>query len=328
MIMRRTTFPAIEEIRRSFVFLLLATSLPAQTMAAPAVRFEVASVKPAPPLDPRQAMMGQQRVGMKIDAARVDIANLSLADLVRIAYRVKPYQIAGPDWMKRERFDIIGKRPEGASADEVPEMLQHLLSERFKLLVHREKKDHAVYALVVGKSGPKLVEAPPDEVPGTESATPGRPGGAGPVQLSADASSLMISSERTGLIRLSPGGGAMRLEARQATIAALADMLSRILDRPVVDMTGLTGLYRLTLNLSQQDMHAMVEASGVMPPGPAMGGDTHGSSSDAPGRAQGSDAPAGSVFENIQQLGLKLESRRAPMEVIVIDHLEKAPTEN
>ena len=272
-------------------------------------------------------MMGQQRVGMKVDAARVDIANLSLADLVRIAYRLKPYQIAGQDWMKRERFDIVGKLREGTSADQVPEMLQDLLAERFKLTVHSETKDHVVYALVVGKNGPKLVEAPPETAPAANP-TPTAPGGPGPVQLSADASSLMISGERTGPIRLSPGAGTMRLEARQATMAALADMLSRILDRPVVDMTGLAGVYHLTLNLSLQDMHAMVEASGVMPPGPGMGGDMHGPGSDAPGRGQGSDAPASSVFENIQQLGLKLESRRAPMEMIVIDHLEKAPTEN
>src|SRR5260370_14808764 len=127
--------------------------------------FEVASIKPAAPLNPRQLMMGQQRVGMKVDAARVDIANLSLADLVRIAYRVKPYQIAGPDWMKGDRFDILGKLPEGASPDQVPEMLQELLAQRFKLAVHRETKEHAVYALVVGKNGPKLVEAPADAVP-------------------------------------------------------------------------------------------------------------------------------------------------------------------
>lgn len=335
MIKRSSTLPPIEEILMSLVFLLFAAPLVAQTTAEPPrpVRFEVASVKPAPPLNARQAMMGQQRVGMKVDTARVDIANLSLADLIRIAYRVKPYQIAGPDWMKRERFDIIGKLPEGASPDQLPEMLQDLLVERFKVTVHRETKEHVVYALVVGKNGPKLVEVPPDAAPAAESPTPATTGGrsGGPIQLSADATTtVMISGERTGPIRLSQGAGGMRLEAREATLAALADMLSRILDRPVVDMTGLKGLYQLTLNLSGQDMHAMVEASGVMPPGPGMGGggEGHGSSADAPGRGQGSDAPAGSVLENIQQLGLKLETRKAPMEMIVIDHLEKAPTEN
>src|SRR6266568_3431318 len=87
-------------------FLFFAAPLLAQTRA-----FEVASIKPAAPLNTRQVMMGQQRVGMKVDAARVDIANLSLADLVRIAYRVKPYQIAEPTWMKGARFDIVAKLP-------------------------------------------------------------------------------------------------------------------------------------------------------------------------------------------------------------------------
>jgi uncharacterized protein (TIGR03435 family) len=292
--------------------------------------FEVASIKPAAPLNAREAMMGQQRVGMKVDATRVDIANLSLADLVRIAYRVKPYQIAGPPWMKGTRFDIVAKLPEGASPDQAPEMLQKLLVERFKLTVHRETKEHAVYALVVGKNGPKLVEAPTDAVPTAQSAAPTAPDhNSGPLQLNADASSLLISGEPTGRIRLSQGAGGMQLEARAATMAALADILSRILDRPVVDITALKGAYQLTLNLSMQEMHAMVEGAGVMPPGPGMGGgEMHRTGADAPGGAQGSDAPASSVFQNIQQLGLKLEARKAPMEMIIVDRLEKAPTQN
>jgi uncharacterized protein (TIGR03435 family) len=313
--------------------LFFAVPLFAQTIAAPAhpVAFEVASIKPSAPLDARQAMTGQQRVGMKVDGDRMDIANLSLADLVRTAYRVKPYQIAAPDWMKRQRFDIVAKLPEGASHDQVPEMLKELLAQRFKLAVHRETKEHLVYALVVGKNGPKLVEAPLDTAPPTGPATPKAPGsGSGPVELSSDASSLMISGERTGPIRLSQGPGGMRLEAQNATMAALAEILSRILDRPAVDMTGLKGVYQLTLNLSMQDMHAMVQAAGVMPPGPGTGGGEmpHRMGADAPGGTPGSDAPASSVFENIQQLGLKLEARKAPMEMIVVDHLEKVPTEN
>jgi uncharacterized protein (TIGR03435 family) len=291
-------------MRTSFGFLFFAAPLLAQ--ATPPLAFEVASVKPSAPLNTRQAMMGQQRVGMKIDAARVDIANPSLADLVRIAFRVKLYQITGPDWMKRERFDVVAKLAEGASPDRAPEMLQQLLTERFKLTVHRETKEHAVYALTVGKNGPKLVESPADAVlPAKSASGPAAPGGPGPMQLSEDASNLIASGERTGPIRVSSGaGGTMRLEARNATMAALAEMLSRILDRPVVDMTGLKGTYQLTLNLSMQDMHAMVEAAGVMPPGPGLGGgEMHGAGAEAPGRTQGSDSAASSVFQNIQQLG-------------------------
>src|ERR1035441_9283141 len=124
--------------------------------------FEVASVKPAAPLDRSQMLSGQMHVGMKVDAARVDIGSMSLAELIRVAYRVKAYQVSGPDWMASERFDVLAKLPEGASSGQVPEMLQALLAERFKLSVHRESKEHAVYALVVGKNGPKLKESAPD----------------------------------------------------------------------------------------------------------------------------------------------------------------------
>jgi uncharacterized protein (TIGR03435 family) len=128
--------------------------------AAPA--FEVASIKPAAPLDANAVMSGKLHLGMRTDAARVDIGYLSLADLIHLAYRVKPFQISGPDWMGGQRFDIQAKIPEGASTDQVPEMLQALLAERFKLAVHRENTEQAVYALVVGKGGSKMKDAVPD----------------------------------------------------------------------------------------------------------------------------------------------------------------------
>src|SRR5215469_1856057 len=71
---------------------------------APGPAFEVASVKPAPPLDPAKIMAGKMHIGMSVDTARVDIGNLSLADLIRIAYKIKTYQLNGPDWMTSTRF--------------------------------------------------------------------------------------------------------------------------------------------------------------------------------------------------------------------------------
>src|SRR5215472_9985321 len=94
--------------------------------SAPAPAFEVASIKPAGPLNPMAIKSGQMRIGMKIDKARVDIGSLSLADLIRIAYRVKPHQVSGPDWMSAERFNVQATIPEGSSPDQVPEMLQAL----------------------------------------------------------------------------------------------------------------------------------------------------------------------------------------------------------
>lgn len=135
---------------------------PAAPVAAPS--FEVASIKPAPPIEPQKIMAGTLHIGMTIDSARVDIGNLSLADLIRTAYKVKPYQVSGPEWMGGLRWDIVAKMPEGGTREQVPAMLQALLAERFKLAIHHDSKDHAVYALVVGKNGLKMKEAEPDPV--------------------------------------------------------------------------------------------------------------------------------------------------------------------
>src|SRR5215467_10908638 len=127
------------------------------------ISFEVASVKVSEPMDPiKMAQQMQQgvapHIGMKVDGARVDIGYMSLTDIIGNAYKVKKYQISGPDWMGSQRFDILAKLPDGASKDQVPEMLQDLLIQRFKLAVHHESKEQPVYELGVGKNGPKLKE--------------------------------------------------------------------------------------------------------------------------------------------------------------------------
>ena len=111
-----------------------------------------------------QAMSGKLHIGMKVDGARVDFGSMTIADLIVAAYKVKSFQVSGPDWIKTERWDIVAKLPEGSNKDQVPEMLQSLLADRFKLALHRDTKDQSVYALIVGKGGPKLKESPPDEV--------------------------------------------------------------------------------------------------------------------------------------------------------------------
>src|ERR1700681_2549902 len=101
-----------------------------QTPAAGPV-FDVATVKAAGPLQAQMAA-GKLHIGMSIDAARVDIGSMSLAELIPVAFAVKPYQVSGPDWMKENRFDILAKMPEGATKEQVPQMLQALLADRFK----------------------------------------------------------------------------------------------------------------------------------------------------------------------------------------------------
>ena len=290
----------------------------------PAPAFEVASVKPAAPLGRGQLLSGQMHIGMTIDAARVDIGSMSLADLIRVAYRVKPYQVSGPDWMASGRFDVLAKLPEGASREQVPEMLQALLAERFKLTVHRESKEQAVYALVVGKNGPKLKESPPDaDAP----AAPAAPDNVNPqvrVTGRGENTSVSITGGGIGTAHMSMGSnGTMRLEAPKMTMAALADSLSRFFDRPVVDLTELKGSYQVALDLSMGDLLNAARSAGFMAPG--MGGGRDGA---RPPADAASDPSGTSIFAAVQQLGLKLEPRKAPIDLVVVDHLEKNPTEN
>jgi uncharacterized protein (TIGR03435 family) len=315
--------------------LCLVSALLAQS-SAPV--FEVASIKVAPPLDPAKIMAGKLHIGMSVDAARVDIGNLSLADLIRIAYKVKPYQVSGPDWMAAQRFDILAKMPEGVTKEQVPEMLQALLADRFKLTIHRDSKEHAVFAMVVGKNGSKLKEAEPDAAPPAPAAdAPAKPGGMvigtgdGQVRLdrSTDGKGATVAGGPFGQMKISMGeAGMMRMEFARITMPALAEMLSRFTDRPVVDMTELKGNYQVPLDLSMDEMRNVAKAAAsqagiALPMGGGGGGDPSRSPADAASTPAG-----GSILSAVQQLGLKLEPRKTPVETIVVDHLEKTPTEN
>ncbi len=322
--------------RHSAAFLLMAAAISAQSPA-----FEVATIKPAPPLDAatmKMAASGQLRVGMSIDAGRVDIGMLSLADLIRVAYRIKPYQLTGPDRMPAQRWNIQAKIPEGASVDKVPEMLQALLEDRFQLKIHRSNADHPIYALVVGKNGTKLKPADPDPAPADKAAdAPAPPAGKGEMVLgsgdgqmrikqNADGRGSTITNAKLGQVKVSMAeAGAMRMEFSKMKMADLADMLAPFADRPVLDMTDLPGSYQVSLELSIQDMMRVAQAAGAgfgLPAGPAPAGNPSQSPADA------ASTPANSVFTAVQQLGLRLDPRKAPVEMIVVDHLEKTPTEN
>jgi uncharacterized protein (TIGR03435 family) len=280
---------------------------------------------------PAQIASGQAHLGMDVDAARVDIGSLSLADLIRIAYNVKAYQIQGPDWMSSERFDVVAKLPEGASTEQVPQMLQALLAERFQLKVHHESKEHSVYALAVGKNGPKLKESAPETDAPKDSSPPGRGMvigmGQNQMRLSGridDPKGIAISGGPTGDARVSIGpNGAMRLEIAKMTLATFADFLGRFVDRPVVDMTELKGSYQVALELSTQDLMTAARAAGVAVPVGRGGGEAARQPADA-----ASDPSGGSIFAAVQQLGLRLDSRKAAIDLIVIDQVQKTPTEN
>ena len=265
-------------------------------------------------------MSGKMRIGMSVDGSRVDIRFFSLADIVRSAYKIKPHQLVGlENTMTSDRFDIQAKLPEGVTQDQVPEMLQGLLADRFKLRVHRDSKEQSVYALVVAKGGPKLKEAPADPpAPEGEPKTPSNQ-----LSISQDSKGAVVRNGQGGSTHMSMGpNGTMHMETDKMTMEGFADMLSGFVDRPVVDQTELKGKYQVAIDLSMEDLRAAARKVGVMMPG-APGGPA------APGApVPEASEPGGAIFSAVQQLGLKLEVKKAPVPTIVVDHFEKTPTEN
>ena len=252
-----------------------------QTPAAPPA-FEVASVKPAPPPTP-----GMIKVQMGGDPGMIDYKNVSLKTVIARAYQMKEFQISGPDWIETARFDILAKVPPNAPKEQIPPMLQNLLAERFKLTVHREQKVMPVYAMVVGKGGLKV-----------------KP-------LEGDPEGSMSN-------RFSPKGRAF---SGQMTLAALAAALSQMLDRPVLDLSGIKGAYDIDLEWVPDE-----HESGALTKMRIMGGQA-GGGAEAHGETPDSNGP--SIFAALQEkLGLRLDGRKSPVDILVVDGAEKVPTEN
>jgi uncharacterized protein (TIGR03435 family) len=196
--------------------------------------------------------------------------NISMRALIERAYGIRDYQISGPEWLKSDRYDIEAEAPASIPKDQLKEqfplMLQSLLSERFKLTFHREEKVLPVYALVVAKDGPKLT----------------------PIKNDGHSSS---NSNRG------------HLSVQAGSSMQIADALSHPLDRPVIDKTGLSGVYKCELEWTPDDNQA------------------------TPANQASDSGP--SIFTAVQeQLGLKLVPQKAPVEILVIDHVERIPTEN
>ena len=237
--------------------------------------FEVATIKPSKPEERFSLMVN--RSGM------LNTTGSSLSDLIKAAYDLHPRQITGgPSWLESDKYDVTGKPDqEGVpSLQQMKQMVQKLLADRFQLVFHRDKKELSVYAITVAKSGPKLTK--------DDSNPSGLPG--------------------FGL------GGPGSLNVRNSTIAEFASMLqANILDQPAVDQTGFgSARYDFTLTWTP-DAHQSVGFGSNAPP--------------APPPTDNPDAPPDLFTAFQQQLGLKLDSTKAPVDVFVIDRVEK-PSEN
>lgn len=293
-------------MRLIYGLLIASVAIYGQWKPEPKQEFEVIAIKPS-----GEAPVGRFNLGVHIDGAQFRCTSFSLKDYVVMAYRLKTYQFSGPDWMASTRFDISAKLPDGATRDQVAPMVRSMLEDRFQLKVHHDSKDFSVYALTVAKSGLKMKESPLDENP------PDNP-------KAADATNVDVSAGagRTTMVNLGKGAslsfGDNRLNATKVTMAVLADQLGRFMDRPVVDMTDLKGTYDLSLEFQPDDFLVMrvraAVAAGVQLPPQAM--HLLENASDGP------------VLSAVQTLGLKMETRKAPLEILVVDSVLKVPTEN
>jgi uncharacterized protein (TIGR03435 family) len=260
----------------------------------------------AEPITPELVQSGRLQMGVTIDAHYTRIHQLSLVELVSLAYQVKGYQLSAQPWMKSQRYDIQAKLPEGGTRGQVPAMVQTLLAQRLGLKVHRETRQMQVYALVVAKDGHKLKPAE-----GEAPAPSGQIRGGTVVSPSGQMATVGVGGDS----RVTTGeNGNVRVESKRMTMARFADTLNRYCELPVVNLTELEGAYELEVDVSGEELRNAARA--------------HGAVIRAPSGESASDPSGVSLRGSLEKLGLRLEARKLPMEVIVLDDALKVPTEN
>jgi uncharacterized protein (TIGR03435 family) len=268
---------------------LMALALFFQAASKP--QFDVASIKPAAP--------DQRNMSIRtLPGGTVNINNLSLKEIMVLAWRIQPYQISGGlPWIESEHWDISAKPDTPPKQEELQLMIQALLADRFQLKTHFETKELPIYALVParkdGKLGPNLTEAKEGscaKFDPTQPRTPQAPG-APPV----------LNCEQQ---MMSPRS----LTAISVPVGNIVPMLARMLGRTIIDKTGLKGNYDFKVEWTPDESQ-----TAMLPP-------------DAPKPPPDGQGP--SIFTALQeQLGLKLESQKGPVQILVIDRAER-PSEN
>lgn len=262
--------------------------------------FEVASIKPQNPSpDGRTITMIQLPANGRLTAA-----GISIKSLICFAYNLNDFQvIGGPSWVTSDRYDVEAKpdsgveeqlqKLSGEQSDLVKRhMLQSLLADRFKLTFHHETREFPIYSLVVAKGGSKLHESKPDDADPNASKDPAHHPG-------------------NGVMRMTFEAGSMVMDGEGASTDALSKQLGAQMHSTVQNETGLKGNYDFTLKFAPEDARVVV-------PDPGSGSANAGLS----------DNSGTSVFSALQDLlGLKLESKKGPQEVLVVDRVEK-PSEN
>ncbi len=283
------------------------------------MKFDVASVKPAalPGADGRGRVMFAPPSGGPgtNDPGRIHYPFMSLKALLMSAYDVKDFQISGPAWLDTERFDITATMPPETTKEQLRIMLQNLLAERFKMKSHRETRELPMYSLTVARGGPKMTESveKPPAASDVDPSLPSQP------KMGPDGFPIVPLPARPGIFTIMMPTRA-RFIAQKQTMADLAERLTRQLSRPVTDLTGLKAKYDFILTFSPEGMSGpmgpMVPPAGTVPAGGPVG-------------APADTETPPDIFAAVQaQLGLKLEAKKGPVEMLVIDHIEKTATEN
>lgn len=266
------------------------------------LQFEVASVKPVAPVSPEPYIPGVWHGGPgTTDPGRITYSRFGLRGLLVSAYGVQRYQVIGPDWLDSERFEIAATIRPGATKDEVNAMLRNLLTDRFHVSLHHETRDLPVYELTVAKTGAKLKASVAASLPATPE--PVRLDKNGAPQFPPGAPSMFFSMR----------GTTVHLTASTQSISSLASFLfNSELRVPVIDKTGITGSYDFTLDFVPEPQPPSVDVSG------GTGG------TGLPSQSGGPD-----IFVALQeQLGLRLEQKKGPVDVLVVDHADKVPVGN
>lgn len=293
--------------------MLILLLLGGTTLVAQQLAFEVASIRKSQPITPDLIASGI-RIGMKVENDRVDIGFVSLKGLLMYAFEAKDFQISGPEWMS-ERFDVVAKLPQGSTRAQVPMMLVHLLEERFQMKVHKESKNLPVYVLTQAKSGIRFKESAPAPIKVEEPKT----AGVAPTTVKRTTDGDIIQGSSAGALRRTFGPNGIHLEWDRITMQGFADALSDMLGTQVIDNTGLTGTYQLSFDMTTPEA-VRAARSRIIDTDPA-------AAPHDDGEPRASD-PGGNIKQSVQQLGLRLEKATAPIDYIVVDHLEKSPTEN
>src|SRR5690349_4013682 len=284
---------------------------PAPPWDAPHLEFDVASVKTN-----NSGPMAQM---IRTVPGEFRMSNIPLRIIITQAYRLSNYQlVGGPGWLDSERFDIVAKAPAGSAPDQTALMLRGLLADRFKLKVHGETRETQIYALVLarsdGKLGPKLSKSTDDcekiIAERRAAAAAARAGGAGPVPFTMPGpNEKPVCTMSMRPVQVNNGVPVLSFKAGGQPMATLVSQVSSMLNKRVVDRTGLTGLYDYEMEFSMRaQMPLTTQAAGAITPAAPI-----------------DDGPT--VFDAVRELGLKLESEKGPVEHLVIDSVEK-PTED